>query len=476
MPNRVQWFNILEGKKPTNLLDERRRMITNPNILAKSLGGYLLDFPNSDEWDVVPNQIRNIEERTISAYPVSIPDETKWNDEKAQKFSKDIQTALDSILNMTVKDAVKLYIGNHKLPISGKPLFLDLLYLDDDDRSWKVGEIASDISEFDQSLFRYGKEDLTAKQQKLVKGLIPLEKKDLESVVKNLEVRITKSKSILEERAKQTSLDFTISFGFDTNSSIHKKRVEDIFKGQKVQYVDDSKTEKSVEKPKFEIETSVPSGDLEVIEDDPAVEGTGGRIKESEVSRLGIKTKPKELPKTDEFKEREKEYAESEAAQEMIREWNKRHIFNERIEDIIDDPTKEDIKKWFLKLWNSKNNNLWDFLKGTLPLSVTSVGNYELLFKIREDETGNITSEVSWVYNQKRELVKELLTTVAGESSVQRYNMGEGFTGETTRMVSARGDKIKGRGYNSYRNYLATHVSNRLKQLNSAISRIQGSD
>ena len=119
MPNRVQWFNILEGKKPTNLLDERRRMITNPNILAKSLGGYLLDFPNSDEWDVVPNQIRNIEERTISAYPVSIPDETKWNDEKAQKFSKDIQTALDSILNMTVKDAVKLYIGNHKLPISG---------------------------------------------------------------------------------------------------------------------------------------------------------------------------------------------------------------------------------------------------------------------------------------------------------------------------------------------------------------------
>ena len=139
MPNRVQWFNILEGKKPTNLLDERRRMITNPNILAKSLGGYLLDFPNSDEWDVVPNQIRNIEERTISAYPVSIPYETKWNDEKAQKFSKDIQTALDSILNMTVKDAVKLYIGNHKLPISGKPLFLDLLYLEVDDRSLKVG-------------------------------------------------------------------------------------------------------------------------------------------------------------------------------------------------------------------------------------------------------------------------------------------------------------------------------------------------
>ena len=204
------------------------------------------------------------------------------------------------------------------------------------------------------------------------------------------------------------------------------------------------------------------------------LKGTGGRIRESETSAAGWKRKPKEFEEEIEGLE---DYQSQ--LQEVKDRWEERRsLRNINIGTLMENHSKDNIKKWLLMLWDNKNDRLWQYFKDMgLPLELTRVGEYEITLTIRKTLLENLPATITsnWKYTQIQKLSKELLISATGEgtTSVQAYNLGPSKKGhETTRIISApkEGRKImETQGYNTYRNFLANFITSRLKQLNTAI-------
>jgi len=512
MPNRYQWFNITDAKFKNT---DRRLVNITINDLQQVLGQYLFNFPNMQDLDFVIGQILNIKERTISAYPELTPN--KWGEGKGETFIEKINAALDNIENMNLIDALEKWLGKkHKIPgPKGQTSFIDNLYLDKDDKIWKVNEImdANNHDEFSQALI-YGKSD----KRKLQLGFRDaiLQKEDFDDLIKNAEIKVTEEKGGLGEKSDYKFLKFNINFGFDINTTIHTKRLKEIFGRQKIIFVNDTKTIKGVEKPdpKFK-PPKVTRGDLKTVEDNPLVEGQsaeratasgrfiggGGTLRESDINPVKH-FKTKEIDESPEFQTHEIKYDKDgnkivpegyleehegrimgleewqEKTQEMEEQWKAQRRLEVDASDILDDGSPENIKKWLLELWDSPNEQFWHYmLNSGMPLNLTKIGNYTIKVNIKRDLKGRTADEItlSWAFSQKKSLAEELLMNPAGSKGLyaQKFNLGSGQP-ETTKIIGPTGDADKEQlaalGFNKDRDFIANFVTSRVNTLERAIT------
>ena len=295
MPNRYQWFNVKDDK--FKQVDRRLIDIT-VNDLQKVLGQYLFNFPAMQNLDFVVGQIRNIKERTIGAYPELATN--KWNDSKGEAFLEKINSAKDNIENMNLIDALERWLGKqHKIPgDKGEGGFISSLYLDKDDKIWKVEDIVNESNhdDFSQSLI-YGRPDMKRLQEGFRDAI--LQKEDFNQAFNDAEVKTIRARGGIEEQSDFRFLEFTLNFGFDINTTIHTKRLRDIFGRQKIVFVNDTKTITPTEKPDTKLSLAgVKTGDMDITEFDPKVEGQsvergvasgrfiagGGDLRESDIN------------------------------------------------------------------------------------------------------------------------------------------------------------------------------------------------
>ena len=513
MPNQYQWYTLKKGDKFKH--SSRRRMDITVNDVQKVLGLYLFNFPDMQDLDFVINQILNIKERTIGAYPELSTD--KWHDGKGEAFLEKINAAIDNIEDMNVLDALKNWLGDkHEIPTTSQhqeKSFIDNLYLDKGNKIWKVREITTESNhdDFKQSLI-YGQTD-TRKLQENFEDAI-LEKDDFDDIVNDSDIKVTEEKGGVGETSDYQFLEFNLSFGFDLNSSIHAKKLKNIFKNQKIVFVPDAATITSLGKPSGKIGL-VDTYETQFVEDDPKQKdkphfdpsrakpvtftdkatgktrltttagewiGASSELKESEVSgikgqkRKKVKTSGKyEPPKEGEEDDLEEHREALEASRERWEEAHRLDTFN--ADDIFEDSSPENIKKWVIALWDNKNNTLWDYMKNSsMPLNLTKVGNYIISFRIKRDLKGRDDDKIvlKWTFKQKKILSKELLMNPAGGGGLyaQKFNLGSGHP-ETTRLIGPGLDadkaELETQGFNRYRDFLANFVTSRFNTLENAV-------
>jgi len=259
------WYNIPSDMK----FDKNNATIQEVSEaeLRKAIGLYLLNLEQRNELDSIPRLLSRIKRYTISESSRNVSDDEIWLEGQMNSKTEPkglvpkLEEALESIEQMQLDDAVKIYIGDNFELGEGQwedKSFIQNLYLDIDpkEQSWKVEDIIdeSQHAKFRQDPLLYSDSELSAKQQRIInndsEAPVNLSQDTLKKGYDKESIKITK-----EIDANKGKLTFWFDINF-MDTEFHKKELREIFPQQKIIFLKDMETVKS-DKPSTPRETEI---------------------------------------------------------------------------------------------------------------------------------------------------------------------------------------------------------------------------